>query len=35
MKAVVQEGQHLSDIFPFKNGLKKGGALSHYFSTLL
>jgi hypothetical protein len=31
----VQIGEHLSDIFPIKNGLKQGDALSHCFSNLL
>jgi len=31
----VQVGKHLSDMFPFKNGLKQGDAYRHCFTNLL
>ena len=31
----VRVGKNLSDMFPIRNGLKQGGALSPLFSTLL
>jgi hypothetical protein len=35
MYGKVHIGKHLSDTFPFQNGLKQGDALSSYFSTFL
>ena len=32
---IVREGKNLSDMFPTRNGLKQGDALSPLFSTLL
>jgi hypothetical protein len=31
----VRVGKHLLDMFPIRNGLKRGDALWHCFSTLL